>query len=189
MKTAKIALQIMIVLVIVVVTSSLLLLLVRTGLLEVKETSGANLLDAEFIPITREGYLVIKDLKFCSYVDADFECIRESNVFDLGDQVHFIFNVESSVYRGEVKLVKNYAVKGTRGETLLAVDETNNFYFDVTSSKAIEEVKFRDYFTVGEDLELGNYTLEMVISNPLLNKQTKIIKQFEITDWPEVRIE
>ncbi|MFH1682982.1 MAG: hypothetical protein ABIA37_04250 [Candidatus Woesearchaeota archaeon] len=179
-KNGKIALQIMIILVIVVITSALLLLLVRSGVLEVKETSGADVLNTEFIPLAREGFLAIKDFKFCKYVDNAYECIGENPIFNLGDDVYFTFVVESSTYSGEVRLVENYRIKGPAGEILLEVDEKNNFYFNASSKKTNEEITFRDYFTVGEDMPEGDYILELIINNPLLNKQAKLMQQFEM---------
>ena len=64
-------------LVVVVITSSVVFLLVRAGVIEVKEVEGASVLNAEFIPYMREGYLVVKEFKFCEDVDENYECIGE----------------------------------------------------------------------------------------------------------------
>ena len=39
---------------------------------------------------------------------------------------------------------------------------------------------FKDYFFIGEELPEGIYTLELVITNPLLDKKTTVVKTFEV---------
>lgn len=179
-KRGKAATQILIMLVVVVITSAAVFSLVQAGVIKVKEVDGASILNTEFIPFMREGSLVIKGFKFCGDVGEDYSCAGEGSTFSLGDDVHFRFIVESSTVDGEVMLVENYRVKGPTGEVLLEVDEKNNYYFDLSSRKNKELVYFSDYFIVGAGLEEGEYALELLIENPLLNKKTTLVKKFEM---------
>lgn len=177
-KKGKIATGILLMLIVVVVTSVVIFLLVQQGVIKVKEMEGASALNMEFIPFIREGYLVVKEFKFCSFVDEDYNCVGEKNVFSLGEDVYFRFVIESSIVNGEAMLVENYGVKGPEGMVLLEVDAKNNYYFDLSSKKNRELITFSDYFTAGYDLIPGSYTLDLLIENPLLNKKTTLSKKF-----------
>lgn len=177
----KIALEILIVLVIIVLTSGVTLALVNLGILEPKAGGGeVSLLNADFIPVGREGYLAVKEFKFCGEVDERYNCAEEKETFNLGEEVHFRFGVESSTSGGEVMLVENYRIKGPSGKVLLEVDEKNNFYFEVKSKERKEVIAFKDYFRVGFDMPKGEYVLELVMENPLLNKKATLVKRFEM---------
>ena len=179
-KEGKIATQILIMLVVVVLTSAAVFSLVQYGVIKVKEVEGAQVLNTEFIPYMREGYLAIKEFKFCEDVDENYGCVGEKEDFELGGRIYFRFVIESSIVDGEVMLVENYQLKGPTGEMLLEVDEKNNYYFEVESKKKTELVFFKDYFIVGAGLEEGEYTLELLMENPLLNKKTTLVKKFEM---------
>jgi len=181
-KKGKIVTGILMILVIVVITSAVILLLVKSGVIEVEEKEEVSVLDMGFIPYVREGFLAVKDFKFCGYVDEGYGCLGEGEEFYLGEEVHFKFIVESSTYGGDIMLVENYRVKGPTGEVLLEVDEKNNFYFDVKSKERKELITFKDYFAVGMDLAEGEYSLELLIENPLLNKKTKLIEKFSLVE-------
>ena len=77
-------------------------------------------------------------------------------------------------------LVENYQIKGPNGELLLGVDEKNNFNFDLISNEKKELITFKDFFVVGSDLSEGEYTLELIVNNPLLNKKTTLVKKFQM---------
>jgi len=186
-KAGKLAVSILIVLIVIVLTSAVMLLLVKTGVLDVKADNGQQVLNTEFIPYTREGRLAIQDFKFCGYVGSGYRCVGERNDFVLGDDVYFVFVVESSVYQGEVKLVENYRVKDAKGKVLFEIDNKNNYYFDAKSSKQTERVTFKDYFNIG-DLVPGKYSLELWVDNPLINKRNKIVKDFAVEKIPEYNL-
>ncbi len=180
-KKGKVATELLIMLITVVVTSAIIFLLVQGGVLTVKmEAEQTSVLNTEFIPMGREGSLAVKDFKFCGFVDLNYQCISETEEFYLGSEVHFIFIIESSTSNGDIMLVENYMVKGPEGNILLDVDEKNNFNFDIISKERQELVTFKDFFVVGEELEEGEYTLELFVENPLLNKKTTLIKKFMI---------
>ena len=178
-KNGKIAIEILIMLVTVVVTSGIIFLLIQGGAIKVKsENADVNVLNTEFIPVGREGYLAIRDFTFCQYIDETYQCIGPGNNFNLGGDVYFRFVVESSVYNGNVNLIKNYRITGPDGSILLDVDEKNNFDFAEKSDEDKEFVTFKDYFFVGEDLQEGEYTLDLIVENPLLNKKSTFSQKF-----------
>ena len=173
--------EILVMLIVVVITSAIILLLVQTGTITVEaENEQVSVLNANFIPVTREGYLTIKDFKFCDFIDFDYNCMNEIETFDLGSEIHFIFTVESSTYNGDIMLVENYRIKGPTGEMLLEVDVSNNFNFDLSSNKETEDVTFKDFFIVNQGLPEGEYTMELFIENPLLTKKTTLVKKFQV---------
>ena len=181
-KKGKLATEILVMLVVVVITSAVILLLVQSGILEVKaENEQVSVLNADFIPVTREGYLAIKDFRFCNFVDLNYNCVGEVNSFALNSEIHFLFTVESSTYNGDIMIVENYRIKGPSGEMLLEVDASNNFNFDLSSNKETEEITFKDFFIVNQGLPEGEYTLELLIENPLLTKKTTLVKKFSVS--------
>ena len=180
-KKGKVAMELLIMLITVVVTSAIIFLLVQAGVLTVKmEAEQTSVLNTEFIPMGREGSLAVKDFNFCGFVNLNYQCIDEKEEFSLGSEVHFIFIIESSTSNGDIMLVENYMIKGPEGDVLLDVDEKNNFHFDIVSKERQELVTFKDFFVVGEELLEGEYTLELFVENPLLNKKTTLIKKFMI---------
>lgn len=180
-KTGKLAIRILILLIIITLTSAGMLLLVKTGVLSVKD-SGESVLNTEFIPYQRVGNLAIKDFKFCGDISANKTCIGKGPNFDVGGEVHFMFVVESTVYGGQVKLVENYRIKNSKGKILLEADSTDNFYFNLASSAKTEKILFTDYFTMSFDDPAGEYVLELLISNAVLNKKAKLVKKFKLFD-------
>jgi hypothetical protein len=180
-KKGKVAMEILMMLVTIVATSSIVLVLVNTGVISVKSSGEAvNILNTEFIPVSREGFLAVKDFKFCSLVDAQFNCVNEKNSFNLGDEIHFLFIVESSVKGGEIMIVENYRVLDPAGKVLLDVDEENNYHFTKKSAKPSELVTFGDYFVIGSNELSGEYTVDLVVANPLLNKKSTLTKRVMI---------
>jgi hypothetical protein len=187
-KKGKVATELLIMLITVVVTSAIIFLLVQAGVLTVKmEAEQTSVLNTEFIPMGREGSLAVKDFKFCGFVDSDYNCIAESEEFYLGSEIHFIFIIESSTSNGDITVVENYRIKGPEGNILLDVDERNNFNFDIISKEKQELITFKDFFVVGEELVEGEYTLELFIENPLLNKKTTLVKKFMMTNNNEIQ--
>src|SRR3989344_4712552 len=69
-KNGKIEVEVFIVLITMVFTSAIILLLVYSGTLKVREDVSAEpILNTEFLPVGREGFLAVKEVAFCSYVD------------------------------------------------------------------------------------------------------------------------
>ncbi len=178
-KRGKIAIQVLVILIVIVLTSAVMLVLVKSGVLGVKDSSD-EVLDTEFIPYGKGGSLAIKDFKFCGFVDDSYNCIGEGNKFALGDAVYFTFIVDSSTYDGDIKLVENYRVKDPNGKVVLEVDTKNDFYVNWKTNKASEKITFKDYFTIGTEDSAGKYTFELLISNSLLGKNAKLVKEFEM---------
>jgi len=170
--------EFMVLLIMIVLTSATVLFLVRSGIVSVRaDVEEVSVLNTEFIPVGREGYLAIKEFQFCSDVDELYNCIGEKKTFAPGENIYFHFLVESSTSHGEVMLIQNYKLKNPSGEILLDVDEESNFHFNIQSNKKQELIYFKDYFIVSPGSSYGEYMVELVVENPLLNKKaTQTIK-------------
>ena len=94
------------------------------------------------------------------------------------EEVHFKFVVESSTYNGEIMLTENYKLIDPDEKILLEVDESENFHFQKKSKETKELITFKDFLIIGEDLPTGEYTLNLVVENPLINKKTTLTKRF-----------
>ncbi len=186
-KSGKVITEILVMMVVIVLTSAIILFLVQSGLITVKaEGEQPQVLNTEFIPLGREGYLTITDFKFCIFIDENYNCILEKDGlkdgFFLGDEVHFFFVVESTTANGEVMLIENYRIKDPIGKVLIDIDAKNNYHFEMSSKDKQETVSFKDYFTLADNSEPGEYTLELILENPLLNKKTTLIKSFQVEE-------
>ncbi|MDO8655930.1 MAG: hypothetical protein Q7K45_01715, partial [Nanoarchaeota archaeon] len=117
---------------------------------------------------------------FCDSVDELYTCVGEKDVFRIGEEVHFRFVVESSTSNGEVRLVENYRIKGTDGTILLDVNDENNYLFNIQSNKKNENIYFKDHIITEIGDNVGEYTIELLIENVLLNKKSTLIKKFNL---------
>lgn len=173
--------EFMVLLIMIVLTSATVLFLVKSGVVSVRaDADEVSVLNTEFIPVGREGYLTITEFQFCGSVDELYNCVNEKDTFKIGDEVHFRFAVESSTSNGEVMLVENYRLKDPSGKLLLDVDEKNNYHLNLESAKKQELITFKDYFVVNLGSEEGEYTLELVMENVLLNKKTTLTEKVMI---------
>lgn len=173
--------EIIVMMILVVLTSAVILFLIQSGIITVKaDAEDVQLLNANFIPYTREGSLLVKEFQFCSFVDESYLCLSPQDSFPSGEAVHFRFVVESSTYQGEIMLVENYRLKGPDGKVLLDVEEEANFYYEMKSKENMESIKFKDYFFMADYLAKGEYTLELIIENPYLNKKVNMVKRFRL---------
>ena len=179
---ANVAVRVLSIFVVIVITSLLVLILVRTGIISVKaEYEPVDVLNTEFLPIRDSGTINLKEFSFCQSIDAEFNCLRKGE-FTFGDEVHFKFVIESTVFQNQVMIVKNYRIKSPSGQLLLDANSKDNFYVDVQSDKETETIAFKDYFTLLGAGETGTYTLELIIENPLISKQTTLIETFEVVE-------
>lgn len=173
--------EFMVLLIMIVLTSATVLFLVKSGIVSVRaDAADVPILDAEFIPVGREGYLAIKEFQFCEDVDEQYNCINEKDSFNIGEEVHFRFVVESSTANGEVMLVENYRIKSPDGLILLDVNEQNSYNFNIHSKSKQELISFKDFFIVNPGSDHGQYTLELIIENPLLSKKTTLVKNIMV---------
>ncbi len=164
----------------IVVTSAVIFALVRADVIHVKpQTEEVSLLDMEFLPYAAENILVIKEFQFCADVDKNFNCVSPKKLFKRGEEVHFRFVVESSTSSGEIKLSENYQFKNAN-RVILGVEDKTNFQFNLQSNKDKDNVKFKDYFVAGYDLQPGEYILDLVMENPLLGKKATLSKKVRI---------
>ena len=166
-------------LVVIVLSSAGVLLLINFGILTPKYNQDEILL-SEFIPLGRSGNLQITEFNFCSLVDSNFNCISPKQEFLPGEEVHFNFVVESSTSNGQIMLVENYRLINPENKVLLEVDEKNNFHFDLESSRESEVITLKDYFILGNEEKEGQYTLELLIENPLINKKITLSQSFMV---------
>lgn len=173
-------LEILIVLVAIVITSALILFLVQQGVLTVQDNNNQQILNTEFIPYERQGSLAIKEFQFCSYVNEQYQCLEPQTTFTLGDDAYFRFTIDTTPYYGDVIIIENYRILSAGGKLMLDVDLKKNFQYDASSQEKIESIFFKDYFSIGKGIPNGQYTLELKIENPLLNKQTTLKKPFLI---------
>jgi hypothetical protein len=180
-KKARLVTEILAGLVLVAVISGVIFFLVQQGVVKVKSSSQeANVLNAEFLPYGREGSVVIKDFKFCNYVDANYVCLGEQSQFNFDSEIYFVFLAESSTYDHQIMLLENYRIKNPSGKIILDVGQKKNFNFEAQSANEKEQVAFRDSFIVLPGQESGEYTLELVVENPLLDKKTTLSEMFTV---------
>ena len=185
-KRGKIEMEMFIVLITMVFTSAVILFLVYSGTIEVKEgASSEPVLNAEFLPAGREGVLAIKDFDFCSYVDENLNCLAEQDEFGKAENVYVRFVVESSVTGGQAILLRNYEMRNPSGEIILRAEQKNAYNFELSSTRSTENVVFGEYFVIGEDAVAGEYTLDVIIENPLFEKKITLTQSFEVVDWEE----
>ncbi|HLC88986.1 MAG TPA: hypothetical protein VJG49_03040, partial [Candidatus Nanoarchaeia archaeon] len=156
-----------------------ILFLVKSGVIKTKSSSEEiNVLNTEFLPMGRGGTLVLKQFQFCVNVDKSLNCLNEINSFERGENVYIRFVVESSIYNGEVLIVRNYRMKNPEGEVILEVDETNNYNFAAKSNRETEKITVADYIPTMDNSPEGEYTLDLIVENPLLNKKVTTSNQF-----------
>lgn len=185
-KQGKVVVQILVMMILIVLTSAIILALLKFDVINIGSASeDVSVLNSEFVPVGRGGSLAIRDFQFCAYIDDNYNCVSEGNSFFLGDEVHFQFIVESTTYNGEVLLIENYRVKGPAGEILLEVDDKSNFHFEIKSEEKKESITFKDYFTVGNELPVGEYTVELLLENTLLDKKVTLVKKFTMDEFYE----
>jgi len=182
-KKGKIEIEVFIVLITIVVTSAVILLLVKSGTIEVRDDVVAEpVLNAQFLPAGREGFLAVKDFAFCSYVDADLNCLARQEEFGKTENVYVWFVVESTVTDGQVMLLRNYKMSNPLGEVVLQAEQKNGYNFELSSSRNKENVVFGEFFVLGEDAIIGEYTLDIILEDLLLEKKITLTKKFMVVE-------
>lgn len=173
--------ELIVLLIIIVITSAAMLLLVKFNIVTLKADGVQEpVLNAEFIPYAREGTLVVKEFSFCRSVDDAYNCLGGGAVFTFDQPVYYRFGVESSTFNGDIKIVKNYRIKGPSGDVLLDVGNDQQYEFNTVSTNDRETVLFKDYFVIPSGLPAGEYTLELVVENPLLTKTATLSQKFVV---------
>ncbi len=192
---ASVMLELLIFVITVILTTTIVLFLVQTGVIGVQtneqgesERAGqeVSILNAEFLPLGREGTLGINEFQWCNFVNERYQCVGEkggeNDNFVLGEEVHFRFVVESSTVNGELMLVENYRLLEPTGNVILDFGQRNDFTVNLYSSKKSELVTFKDYFIIEPGSESGSYTLELSVKNPLLNTQARITQKIMVRE-------
>ena len=182
-KKGRIEIEVFVVLITIVVTSALILLLVKSGTLKVRDdVMPEPVLNAEFLPVGKEGTLSVQDVAFCNYVDESLNCLGRQSEFGTTEPVYVWFVVQSSVADGQIMLLRNHKITNPRGEVVVQNEQKNAYNFELESNKNTEEVVFADFFVMGEDAIPGEYTLDVILENPLLNKKITLTKKFTIVE-------
>ncbi|MBU0470832.1 MAG: hypothetical protein KKA62_01775 [Nanoarchaeota archaeon] len=182
-KRGRIATEILVFMILVVAVSAVIFFLVSIGAIKVKENVPTQpILNTEFLPGSRSGYLALKTFEFCDFVGSNFECEETKNEFRRAENVYVRFLVESSTYNRDVALIRNYQILNPLGEVVFEADQKNNYFFEITSNKQSEPVVFADYFVMDDDAQLGEYTLKVIIENPLLDKKVMANKKFMVVE-------
>ena len=179
-KKGGIAKEALIMLVTVVFTSAIVFGLVKAGVVEVSENSQESMLNTEFIPYERSGEVLIKNFRFCDSIASITGCTDTKEIFSIGEEVHFFFNVLTSTFQGDVILVENYRILGPVGQVLLEVDQKNDYYFTIKSPEEKQTVYFTDYFVLEEGDPIGEYTVQLLITNQLLNKEVTLSRSINV---------
>ncbi len=171
--------ELLVLFVVVILTSGVLLLLVHTGVITVKAQEDVPVLNTEFIPLSREGALVVKDFSFCRSVEGT-NCLNPAGYFVPGEEIHFTYTVETSATEGQVMLVQNYRVKDPSGVPFIEARQEDNYYMEKNDAGDTEEISLADYFIIHPGSEEGEYTVELVLENPLLNKKVTVSRTFSL---------
>ena len=180
-KKGKIEVEVFIVLITMVFTSAIILLLVYSGTITVKEeVSSEPILNAEFLPVGREGFLAVKEFSFCSYVDENLNCLSQQQEFSPLENVYVRFVAESSTFGSQVMLSRNYRIRNPLGNVVLEAEQKNDYNFELSSVKKTESIIFADFFVMGEDAVAGEYTLDVIVENSLLGKKVTLTKKFTL---------
>lgn len=174
-------LQVIVIVGVAALTTAIMLLLIHFDVLSPQaQEQQVNVLNAEFIPLERTGDLQIRQVDLCNYVDTKFNCYNKTELFQRDDNIYLRFLVESSVYQGEIMIARNYRVINPEGNIILDLEQQNSYTFRQESPKESQAVAFADYFTLGNNPQIGQYQIEIIVENPLLNKKVTIIKRFDV---------
>ena len=178
---ASVITETLVFLIVITLTSAIILFLIQSGIIAVKaDNNDISVLNTEFIPFAQEGTLVLKDFQFCSFVDEKFKCVGEKEDFNLGEEVHFRFVVESSTVNGKVTLVENYRVKGPQGNIILEANHEDNDNIEEKSSSEKKIIPFKEFLISEKGDEAGTYTVDLIIESPLINKKVTVVKKFTL---------
>ncbi len=175
-----IAVQVVIILLVAALTSGIMLLLVHLGVLSSDSGNEVDVLNAQFVPLERSGDVQVRQVDFCKYVDTQFACYQKSDTFAVGEDVYLRFLVESSTFQGQIMLMRNYRIVDPAGDIIMDLEQQNSYIFEQQSGKDSESVAFADYFSLGDSPAVGEYQVEILIENPLLDKRVTLVKRFMV---------
>ena len=182
-KRGRIEVEAFIVLITMVFTSAVVFFLVYSGAIQVKEEIAVEpVLNAEFLPVGREGFLAVKEFDFCSDIDENLNCLGAQQEFFSTENVYVRFVVESSTFDSQILLLRNYRIKNPSGEVVLEAEQKNEYNFELRSAKKSEDAAFADFFVMGADAVPGEYVLDVVVESLLLGKKVTVSKKFMIVE-------
>lgn len=186
-KKGGLAVESLLLLVTVLFTSAVVFYLVQSGIVSVEGATNSvtqdQFLNVEFLPIEQGGTLAIQEFTLCYEDDMNYEgyyCKEDRELFFPGDEIHFTYEVISSSYLGSIFLTENYRLLGPDDEIILDVAAVNDIEYESDADEDVELVKFRDYFVLGDDEPIGEYTLELIITNTLINKEAVLRKEITV---------
>lgn len=174
--------EILVFIILVVFTSAIVLGLIHFEIIKVRPSDGEepSILNAEFIPFERDGNLLVKKFEFCETVTSTYECLNPKTTFQKGQPTSFKVIMESDTIDNQIKLEENYRIKGPQDQVYLEVGDRESFHYEKQSINPSEIVALADSFTVSTDLPSGTYTIEVFVTNPLINKKTTLTRTFEM---------
>lgn len=183
-KKGGIVTRILVILIIVIITTAVILYLVQAGIISPKPAGEeVDILNANFIPISNEGVLVIKQLDLCRAVDDQLNCYVKSETFSINDPVYIRALVVSTAVSGKLKLTRSYKMTDSSGNVILTLDQENERVMETPLSENKEEsLAFSDAIFFNSDLNPGEYNLELVVTNPDLQKKTTIVRRVTLTE-------
>ncbi len=172
--------QVFVFLILVLLASGITLVLVQTDVISVKSGSGENVLNADFLPFYRQGELILKEIELCPYVNDDLTCDFSEEFYEPGSEIFIRFSVDTTPHNGYIMLVRNYRLLDPERKVILELDAKNNVDFEQQSVGEVETVTFVDKLATGFDYDEGEYTLDVIIENRLLDKKITAKETFTL---------
>lgn len=143
--------------------------------------------------------LSVDNLVFASYVDDDYNYeVRDDNVYNIGDTAYVYFEVSGfervdekfekkieaewpglDVRIGETSIMRDFEVMDPVGRIVIDLTE-NDIIFGEVIDENINRIKAKHILTLGKGLIPGIYTINIDISDGILEKSVKKKIQFEI---------
>ncbi len=180
-KKGGIIAQLLVLLIAVALVSAGMLLLIKFDILKVKGASSESVLNTEFLPMGRQGILVIKEVEFCDFIDENLECSVLKDEFEQGDNIYVRFVIDTTVVDGAVIAKRNYRILDSSDKVVLQVDEANSLEYEQQTENDLQEIVFADYFTSDEFIP-GKHTVEIIIENPLISKRIISTQYFTLLE-------
>jgi hypothetical protein len=154
-------------------------LLTSLGVIGVKEYEDVEILDSSFIPYVWGGILTVREFQLCEAIDPiDKRCINPVTVMKKPGTVALRLIVETSPVNGQVFLLENYVVRDGKGYPILTAE--SDLPFESETDEELQYILFTDFFVLNEDILPGSYTIDVIVKNPLLNKEVTITRRLTV---------
>lgn len=153
----------------------------------------------EKTPIEEAKELSINNLVFASYIDDDYNYeVRENSIYSIGEDVYVYFEVSGfgrvdeefekkvetewpglDVQIGETSIMRDFEVMDPMGRIVIDLTE-NDIIFGEVIDKNINRIKAKHILMLGKGLIPGVYTINIDVSDGILERSVKKKIQFEI---------